>query len=63
MSTVGDIMSTMGSVQYSGGKIFTIVTSMDPLSTVWSVIHVWDLPLKQLPSQRQIHWYYVRLHM
>ena len=31
---------------------FTIVTPMD---------HVWDPPLKQLPSQQQIHWHYVGL--
>ena len=46
-----------------GEKIFTIVTPMDPSGTVSSVIHVWDPPLKQLPSQQQIHWYYVRLRM
>ena len=43
MMHVGDIMST-------ARGIFTIVTLMDHLSTVWSVIHVWDPPLKQLPS-------------
>ena len=36
---------------------------MDPSGTVWSIISVWDPPLKQLPSQQQIHWHYVGLRM
>ena len=78
-STVGDIMSTMGDIMMhvggyyeyreafstvgGGGGIFTIVTPMDPSGIVWSVIHVWDPPLKQLPSQQQIHWHYAGLCM
>ena len=34
-----------GGVQYRGGKIFTIVTPMNPSGTVWNVVHVWDPPL------------------
>ena len=52
-----------GGVQYRGGRIFTIVTPMDPLGTVWSATYVWDPPLKQLPSQQQIKWHYVWLRM
>ena len=73
-STVGDIMMHVGYhdacggyYEYRGGQggrgMFTIITPMDHLGTVWSVIHVWDPPLKQLPSQQQIHWHYVGLHM
>ena len=57
MMHVGDIMSTVR------GKIFTIVTSVDPSGTLWSVIHVWDPPLKQLLLQQQIHWHHVGLRM
>ena len=55
MMHVRDIMSTVGVFSTVGGGIFTIVTPMDHLGTVWSIIHVWDPPLKQLPSQKQIH--------
>ena len=44
-STVGDIMSTLGGVQYHGGggggeEIFTIVTLVASSCTVWIFIHV-----------------------
>ena len=54
----GDIMMHVGGYyEYRGGeKSSFIVTPMDPSGTVWSVIHVWDPPLKQLSSQQQIHW-------
>ena len=64
LSTVGGIMMHVGdNMSTVGGKIFTIVTPTDPSGTVWSVIHVWDPPLKQLPSQQQIHWHYLGLRM
>ena len=69
LSTMGDIMMHVEryyeycrGVQYHGGNLH-YRHSMDRLGTVWSIIHVWDLPLKQLPSQQQIHWHYVRLRM
>ena len=47
---IRDIMMHVGGYyEYRGGKIFTIVTPVDPSGTAWSVIHVWDPPLKQLP--------------
>ena len=62
--TWGDIMMHFGGYyEYRGGEVFTIVTPVDPSGTVWGVIHVWDPPLKQLPSQQQIHRHYVGLRM
>ena len=61
LSTVGDIMMHVGD-EYSGGGgggNLTIVTPMDHLGTVWSVIRVWNPPLKQSQSQQQIRWHYV----
>ena len=74
MSTMGVILSTVGGYHDARGgwgdilstvrgKTFTIITPMDPSGTIWSLIHVWDPPLKQLPSQQQIHWHYVGLRM
>ena len=51
-----------GYYEYRGG-CSVLVTLMDHLGTVWSIIHVWDPPLKQLPSQQQIHWHYLGLRM
>ena len=51
------MMHVGGYYEYRGGVQFTIVTLMDHLGTVWSIIHVWGL--KQLPSQQQIHWHYM----
>ena len=65
MMHVGEYHDARGGYyEYRGeGGIVTIVTPMDHLGTVWSIIHVWDPPLKQLPSQQQIRWHYVGLRM
>ena len=67
MSTVGGYLEYLGGgggyYEYRAGGNLRYRYSNGPPGTVWSVIHVWDPPLKQLASQQQIHWHYVGLRM
>ena len=69
MITVGDIMMHMGDIMMHVGILWVPwgcslpweggggESSLSSLQwTTWALIHVWDPPLKQLPSQQQIHW-------
>ena len=61
--TWGILWVSWGLFSTVGGKIFTVITPVYPSGTVWSVIHLWDPPLKQLLSRQQIDWHYVELRI